>query len=359
MDEATLTLRAERRARIVAGLGSLARLPKLISGLNPYRVALIVDGNVPWSIVEAVRDGLESIGIPASVLRVKGGEAAKTIESVEAMWRFMAREGVTRDSMVLAVGGGGLLDAAGFAAATYMRGIMLAYLPTTTLAQADAAVGGKTAIDLGWAKNLIGAFYHPDLVVIDPSILGGLPEEAYTPGFAEVVKHAVIKGGWWLSWLKSRAEGVKSRDPKTLDEVIRFSVSVKLEVIKRDYVERGYRAVLNFGHTVGHAVEAASSYRVSHGYAVSMGLAAESRLAVEVTGLPEGEAAEVEWALRALGLPTRIPLPPSLLVDAMRLDKKFARGRPRIPLPRRLGDFSVVELDWEMVKSWLSRVTRT
>ncbi len=359
MDEATLELTVERRARIIVGAGSLARLPRLVAGLDPHRVAAVVDGNVPWSLVEAVRDGLESEGIPVSVLRVRGGEGAKTLESVERMWRFMAEEGVTRQSLLLAVGGGALLDAAGFAAATYMRGIMLAYVPTTTLAQADAAVGGKTAIDLGWAKNLVGVFYHPDLVVIDPLLLRSLPNGAYMPGFAEVVKHATIKGGWWLSWLESRADGIKSRDPRVLDEVIRFSVSVKLEVIRRDYAERGYRAVLNFGHTLGHAVEAASGFRVSHGHAVSIGLATESLLAVEVAGLPPEEASAVEGALKALGLPTQVPLTPERLLEAMRLDKKFARGKPRIPLPRRLGDFTIVELDWGVVKSWLSRVTRT
>lgn len=359
MDEATLTLRAERRARILVGSGALKRLPGLVSGLDPYKAAIVADANVPGSLVEAVRRGLEAEGIPAGVMSVCCGERVKSIDSVAEMWEFMAREGLTRESVLVAIGGGALLDAAGFAAATYMRGVMLAYVPTTTLAQVDAAIGGKTAVDLGRAKNLVGAFYHPDLVVVDPLILRGLPRQAYTPGFAEVVKHAAIKGGRWLSWLRSRAGGVESRDPRVLDEVVRFSVSVKVEVIRRDYTERGFRAVLNFGHTVGHAVEAASGYRVSHGHAVSMGLAAESRLAVEVAGLPEREALEVEETLRAFGLPTVIPLEGRRLLAAMRHDKKFTRGRPRIPLPRRLGDFSIFEVDWGVLESWLSKVTRT
>ncbi|GAB6148078.1 3-dehydroquinate synthase [Stetteria hydrogenophila] len=359
MDEATLTLRSERRARIVVGNGSLSLLPRLAAGLDSYMAVVVHDPGIPGGLVARVRRGLEEAGLRTLVHPARRGEEAKTIEAVVEIWEFLARAGATRDTLLVAVGGGGVLDAAGFAAATYMRGVKLAYVPTTTLAQADAAIGGKTAIDAAGVKNLVGAFYHPDLVVVDPSILAGAPEEAYTPGFAEVVKHAAIKGREWVEWLRSKAPGVKARDPRVLEEVVKFSVSVKLEVVERDYTEAGYRAVLNFGHTIGHAVEAASGYRIPHGYAVSVGLNAESRMAVELTGLPEEEAGLLAETLRAFGLPLKAPPLPGDPLAALRLDKKFRRGKPRLPLPRRLGDFEIVEVDWGVLESWVPRLIPT
>lgn len=359
MDEVTLELSTRRKARIVVGRGSLEKAPKIIADLNPHLAVAIVDNRVPRHYVQEVIVGLGREGIPVNTLRIDGGESTKTIETVERIWKFMANSRATRRSLLLAIGGGALLDAAGFAAATFMRGVMLAYIPTTTLSQADAAIGGKTGIDLAWAKNLVGVFYHPDVVIIDPLILADLPIDAYLPGFAEVVKHAAIKGSHWVSWLQSRIEGIMARDPHVLDKIIRFSVSTKVEVIKRDYVENGVRAVLNFGHTVGHAIEAASNYMVSHGNAVAIGLVAESLLAKETTGFPRDEAQMLIDLIRRLGLPTETTYSADTLLGAMRLDKKFLNGNPRIPLPRKLGDFTIVELGWGDMRRWLSKVTRT
>ena len=359
MDEVTLELSTRRKARIVIGRGSLEKAPKIIADLNPHLVVAIVDNRVPHRFAEEVIDGLEREGIPVNTLRIDGGENTKSIETVERIWKFMAGSRATRRSLLLAVGGGALLDSAGFAASTYMRGVMSAYIPTTTLAQSDAAIGGKTGIDLAWAKNLVGVFYHPDVVIIDPLILVDLPEDVYLPGFAEVVKHAAIKGEQWVSWLQSRIEGIMARDPQVLDDVVRFSVSAKIDVIKRDYVENGVRAFLNYGHTMGHAIEVASNYKVSHGNAVAIGLVAESLLAVETTGFPRDEAQMLIDLVRHLGLPTETTYPADILLDAMRLDKKFLNGNPRIPLPRKLGDFTIVELDWGDIRWWLSAVTRT
>ncbi len=358
MDEVTLTLHEERAARIVVGSGALSKLPELVAGLDPLNVLVLADPGVPGGLVNDVISGLVERGLRASASTVGGGEGVKTIRSVERIWRLMAASGLTRRSLVVAVGGGSLLDASGFAASTYMRGVRLAYVPTTTLAQADAAVGGKNAVDIDGWKNLVGTFYHPDIVVIDPTILASLPHRIFVDGFSEVVKHAALRGAGRVSWLLTIAEAVRARDERVLDQVIRFSVMTKVDVIRRDYKERGVRALLNFGHTVGHAIEVVSGYRVSHGAAVAAGLVAEASLATKVLGMPEDEVSLLASALTELGLPTSVGYPPERLVSAMRLDKKFLNGKPRIPLPRRLGDFEIVELDWEVIGDWLTELAR-
>lgn len=358
MDEATLELRMERKARVVVGRGSLARLPSLVAGMNPHQVLIIVDSGVPRQLAHVMEEGLRGEGLKVYMTVTSGGEGVKTLSSVEGIWKIMAEVGMTRGSLLLAMGGGALLDAAGFAAATYMRGIMSAYIPTTTLAQSDASIGGKTGIDLPWSKNIVGVFYHPELVVIDPEILLGLPDHAYITGFSEVVKHAAIRGREWVTWLMDKVDGIRARDPDVLTEVVRFSVETKLDIIRRDYLEKGLRTLLNFGHTLGHALEVASGYRISHGEAVSAGIVAESLLAQEIAGFPGDEAELLRSLLEMLGLPTRINCQAFILLQAMRRDKKFTRGKPRIPLPRRLGEFTVEELSWGVVESWLSKATR-
>ncbi len=357
MDEVTLTLHEEKVSRVVVGSGALSRLAGLVTGLDPLNVLVLADSGVPDSIVDSVVNQLEGRGMTVSASSVGGGEGVKTLGSVEKIWRLMVASGLTRRSVLVAIGGGSLLDASGFAASTYMRGIKLAYVPTTTLAQVDAAVGGKNAIDVGGGKNLVGTFYHPDIVVIDPTILANLPNHIFVDGFSEVVKHAAIRGKRWVSWLLTIADAVMARDEKVLNEVVRFSVLTKLDVIRRDYKERGARVLLNFGHTVGHAIEVVSGYRISHGKAVAMGLVAEASLATKVLGLPMDEADLLSAALTELGLPTGIGYSAEELVSVMRLDKKFLNGRPRIPLPRRLGDFEIVEFEWGVIAACLSELT--
>lgn len=359
MDETTVELAVRRRAKIIVGRGSLETAAKHIADLDPNLVVAIVDNRVPEKHLENIVQRLETEGVQVYTARIDGGENVKTIRNVEKIWQIMAGARMTRRSLLLAIGGGALLDAAGFAAATYMRGVMSGYIPTTTLAQADAAIGGKTAIDLAWAKNLIGVYSHPDIVVIDPLILTTLPRKVYIPGFAEVIKHAAIRGRSRVSWLQARLEGIMARDPYVLDDVIRFSISTKLEVIKKDYIEKGVRTLLNFGHTMGHAIEVASGYKVNHGNAVAVGIVAESSLAVTTTGFPADEAELLTDLIRRLGLPTQTRYPANILLEAMRLDKKFLNNRPRIPLPRRLGDFTIKELSWGDIKIWLSKVTPT
>lgn len=356
MDEATIEVCDARRVRVLTGLGLLGRLGEILEGYNPYKVLLVMDSRLPAGTASLISSSLGG-RFRLSVYRVEGGEQVKGIGFVESLWRFMAGEGFTRRSMVVVAGGGTLLDAAGFAAATFMRGVPTVYIPTTTLAQVDASIGGKTGIDFDGGKNIVGVFHHPEVTVIDPELLLGLPRNIYLEGFSEVVKHAVIAGRGWLEWLERHAEGIAARDPQVLYEAVAFSVSTKLDIVSRDYVERGVRAVLNYGHTYGHAVEASTGYRVPHGHAVSLGLVAESMLAMEVTGFPEDDADRIHRVLEALSLPTRMRLDPERLVRAMKNDKKFLDGTPRIPLPRRPGDFTIEEIPWRAVEDWVRRAS--
>ena len=353
MDE--ITLRHERRARVVVGRGSLEKLPDTVGQLDPHRILAIADSRVGDERLSNIEESLRGQGYSVHLIKVAGGEQVKTLAFIARLWRLMAKLGLTRDSLVIGIGGGTLLDAAGFAASTYMRGCKLAYVPTTTLAQADAAIGGKTGINLG-GRNVVGTIYHADLVIIDTSFLDSLSYSDYISGFSEVVKHAVIKGYRWIEFLEDRLDGIKSRDPRVVDEVIRFSVKTKMDIIASDYLEKGLRTILNFGHTVAHALEAATDYKIGHGQAVSIGVHIESLIANRLLGFPLSDVERITSILEALGLPVKLPVDASLLLAHMRHDKKFTRGEPRLPLPRRIGEFEIVTLSWGELASCLREI---
>jgi 3-dehydroquinate synthase len=230
-------------------------------------------------------------------------------------------------------------DLAGFLAASWHRGVPLVQVPTTLLAMVDAAIGGKTAVNLRGGKNLVGAVHQPLAVYADTAALDTLPQARLRDGFAEVVKAGVIADAGLFRWLEPRAARLLERRPRLLTEAIDRSVQVKASVVRRDEREAGRRAMLNFGHTVAHALEAASGYRVSHGRAVAIGMVVEAHLAVAATGFPVAELERLERLLAAFGLPTRVPpgLAPERLARAARRDKKARRGRTRYALPLRLG----------------------
>ena len=356
MDELVVEAGFKVESRVLVGRGSVGRLPGLVAGMDPSSVVVVVDSGLPRVVVEGLVSGLRGEGMDVSVLDGGGGENAKSLAVLEGLWAGMARAGVTRDSVVVAVGGGALLDVAGFAAATYMRGVRSVYVPTTTLAQADAGIGGKTGVDLAGLKNVVGAFHMPVYTIVDPGLLAGLPWEVYISGYAEIVKHAALRGRRWVEYVGERVSGVVSRDPGVVEELVRFSIETKVDFIRRDYREKGVRALLNFGHTLGHAVESVSGYRVGHGQAVAVGMVGEALLASRVLGFPREELDLLVEVLSGLGLPTRTEIFVEGLLDAMRHDKKFLRGKPRLPLPRRFGVFKVVELGWGDVEDWLRRL---
>ncbi|MEB3780922.1 MAG: 3-dehydroquinate synthase [Desulfurococcales archaeon] len=341
---------------IVVSVGALSDSSVYINRLDPYTIHLVYD-----VMVEEWANQLEdSLGLKVHRIPLRGGEGVKSLEGVKHIWLSLLKTGATRDSLVIAMGGGSILDAAGFAASTYMRGCKLAYIPTTLLAQADAAIGGKNGINLE-GKNIIGTFRIPELTIIDPEVLESLPEDSYVDGLAEVVKHAVIGGKWFMELLVDNVEPILSRDTSLLEKVIYHSVSVKASIVERDPFERWDRMILNYGHTIGHALEKASNYTISHGKAVSIGMSIEGLIASKLTGFPLDELNLQNEVLEKLKLPTYKPgsgIDLRGLLEHMGMDKKFRRGRPRLPLPVELGSFKIVELEWRQLWRLLETLER-
>ena len=263
----------------------------------------------------------------------------------------MLGKGYVRDSAVIALGGGVVGDLAGFVAATFMRGIPVVQVPTTLVAMVDASIGGKTAVDTFAGKNLVGAFHPPAAVLIDPQLLATLPLRELRAGFAEIIKHGVIADEPYLFQVANSASDLLSNGGSMSDMMVSLivrSVEIKAEIVSRDEREEGLRKVLNFGHTIGHAVEMASGYSLLHGEAVAIGMALESRLA-ELLGLAQtGTAATVIRTLQAAGLPTDLPkdFGPEAVIEAMRSDKKGRSGKMMFALPLRIGAMAGEDTGW-------------
>jgi 3-dehydroquinate synthase len=263
----------------------------------------------------------------------------------------MLGKGYVRDSAVIALGGGVVGDLGGFVAATFMRGIPVVQVPTTLVAMVDASIGGKTAVDTFAGKNLVGAFHAPAAVLIDPQLLATLPLRELRAGFAEIIKHGVIADEPYLFQVASSASDLLSEGGSMSDRMVSLivrSVEIKAEVVSRDEREEGLRKVLNFGHTIGHAVEMVSGYSLLHGEAVAIGMALESRLA-ELLGLAQtGTAATVIRTLQAAGLPTDLPknFGPEAVIQAMKSDKKARSGKTMFALPLRIGAMAGEDSGW-------------
>jgi 3-dehydroquinate synthase len=317
--------------------GLLARLNDLVERHLPRRrVALLADETV----YRLLRDGrLAGARWDGAALTFPAGERSKTRETWSRLTDELLRLGFGRDSAVVALGGGVAGDLAGFVAATYMRGIPCLQVPTTLLAMLDASVGGKTGVDTPEGKNLIGAFHPPVAVLADPLVLATLPDREYRAGLAEAVKHGLVADRDYFAWIEASVDPLVARDPTALQRLVRRSVEIKAEVVGEDEREEGRRAILNAGHTVAHALERATDFRLPHGEAVGLGLVAEAALATGL-GLATPEAgARVAALLERLGLPTRLgePLPEERIIAAMASDKKNREGGVRFALPRGVG----------------------
>src|SRR6184192_2438917 len=304
-----------RSYRIVVASGALQSVGERLRELRlGSRAALVSDGAVMRLYGKTVVASLEAAGFTVTTIDVPEGEAAKTLTVAQHCWDQLLTAGLDRTSTVLALGGGAVGDVAGFAAATYMRGVNVVQLPTTVLAQVDASIGGKTAIDHPLAKNLIGAFHQPRLVVVDPAVARTLPEREFRSGLAEIVKHGIVLDADYFA------------------------------EVERDEREAELRHVLNYGHTIGHALEAATGYtRYAHGEAVSLGIVAEARLARRLGIADEETTTRQERMLDTLGLPVRAPsIDVEPIVSAMARDKKAKDGRVPFVLAPRIGAFRIV-----------------
>jgi 3-dehydroquinate synthase len=337
--------RADYRVRVVRGL--LSRVgPLLRAAGRRGSVALVSDRTVGRLYGVRVSTGLRRAGFRVLAYSIPDGERAKSFETFRRLCEQWARDRIDRETLVLALGGGVVSDVAGYAAASYARGLEWAIVPTTLLAQADASIGGKVGINLDAGKNLLGAYHHPAAVFADPDTLVTLSARAYRSGLAEVVKMGVIRRPGILDDLAALSRRGTLRSAAAVAPLIRAAASEKAAIVSADERDAGVRRVLNFGHTVGHALEAASAYRgYLHGEAVSVGMTAALRLSVAEAGLDPSDAAAVEALQRALGLPTRLARPPGEdFWRALGMDKKRGRGRLRMVLCPAIGRSKVFEM---------------
>lgn len=308
---------------------------------------IVTDENVAKLYAEKITASIRDADMESNLLSVPAGEGHKTLETVNQIWHACLHAGMARKSTVIAFGGGVIGDIAGFAASTYMRGLNWVCVPTTLLAMVDASLGGKTGFDLPDGKNLIGSFYPPKLVLADPQTLKSLPERELKSGLAEVVKHGIISDPQLFSLCARGLDWVKYN----LMAVVKPAMAVKITIIEDDPYERGLRAALNLGHTVGHAVEIVSGFRLRHGEAVSIGMVAEAKLAERLTVAGKGLSEAIRETLSKLGLPVDIPkeLPREQLLRAMRMDKKKSNGMIRFALPVEIGKVDLIDVaDLEM-----------
>jgi len=323
----------ERSYDILIGAGLLARTGEFLSALQlGKRGVIITDTNVEKLYATKVRAALT--GFDTEILAVPAGENSKSLRQAHRLLEMLPGRKLDRRSFVLALGGGVVGDLAGFVAATYLRGINFIQVPTSLLAMVDSSVGGKTGVNLPQGKNLVGAFYQPRLVIADTDTLKTLPERELRAGFAEVIKTAAIRDAGFFAWLEQHGQTLPA-------EVIRRCCEIKADVVSRDEREGGLRAILNFGHTVGHAMEALAKYEgVLHGEAVALGMCCAAELSVKRAGLPRAEADRLKRLIAGSQLPTRLgeKFRVEDLRAAMQLDKKAVGGRLRFVLLKRLGE---------------------
>ena len=315
-------------------------LPRLVAETSPSgRCALVSDETVAELWGAQVAKLLEEAGLDATVATFPAGEAFKTRETWVAITDALVAAGLGRDCCLVALGGGVVGDVAGFVAATYLRGVSFVQVPTTTLAMIDASVGGKTGVDHPSGKNLIGAFHTPSAVLADPAFLETLEPRRRAEGYAEAVKHGAILDGSYAEWLADRAEPLLAGRAGDVERAVVRSVEIKAEVVSEDEFEAGRRQLLNFGHTVGHALESASGYALPHGQAVAVGMVAEAWIG-EVLGVTApGTAAQLRRLVRAFGLPVGHPglRDPERLVERMAWDKKVRGGVVHMVLLEEVG----------------------
>lgn len=337
---------AERSYDIEIGSGTLAGLPEFLRARTKSDHAiLITDSNVEELYADAAGDRLVGEGWEVDVFAIEAGEPSKSVEAVDELWNAMLDEGADRQSAVVAIGGGVVGDLAGFAAATFARGLEFFQAPTTLLAQVDSSVGGKVGINLPGAKNMVGAFWQPRGVLCDVDALQSLPDREYRAGLAEVVKYGVILDADFFAYLEANIDPINARDAAVLTRIVQRSCRLKADVVEQDERETtGLRASLNYGHTFGHAFEAIGEYEaLLHGEAVAAGMRCAMQLAVRLGRVDEVVYARQEALLESLGLLVEpLEADGDEILRLMYRDKKVAAGKLRFILPDRIGHVELV-----------------
>jgi len=340
---------------LLAKLGTECRRLKLGS-----RCAIISDSNVARNYANAAQRALRGAGFEPSLIVVPPGEKSKSLKTVKECYEKLAAKRLERSSFIIALGGGVVGDLAGFVAATYLRGLSFVQVPTTLLAQVDSSVGGKVGVNLKAGKNLVGAFHQPRVVLCDLETFDSLPTREYRSGLAEVIKYGVIYDAAFFRALERNMLKLLERDAGTLAAVVARCCEIKAKVVREDETENGLRAILNFGHTLGHALEAISHYgRYLHGEAISLGQVFAVQLSRKATDLSEAEAQRIVLLLQRAGLPTQLKLTPSHitnLMDAMKLDKNVHGGEIKFVLAREIGQVEFgKQVSTELLKQTLNR----
>ena len=337
----SLTVRTERGSYpVLVDRGIHGRLPALLRDFAPgHRYVFVSDEVVSSLYAEPLADAARASGLEASVLTFPAGEASKTRKQWSILTDRMLDLGVGRDGVLVAVGGGVVGDLAGFVAATYLRGIPVVQVPTSLVAMIDSSVGGKTGVDVRAGKNLVGAFHPPAFVAVDPDAAKTLPVGERAQGLAEALKHGAILDGAYFEELVGEAEALLGGDEAATLRAVSRSVELKAGVVGRDERESGLREILNFGHTFGHAIEAASGYSLKHGDAVGLGMVLEARLGEELGVTSDGTARRLRRALGSFGLGggADVPAQAKEILGFLGADKKSRGGRPRFVLLEGIG----------------------
>ena len=362
MRELTVQL-GERSYPIYIGEGLLDQAAFYFDkhGIGKQSPLLIVtDEQVGRLYLDKLESGLRAAGYRTVSAVVPAGEQAKSLSQFEELITIALKAGLDRKSAIIALGGGVVGDLAGFVAASYMRGIRYVQMPTTILAH-DSSVGGKVAVNHPLAKNIIGAFHQPEMVVFELSFLRTLPEREIRAGYAEVIKHALIADAEFFRWVDEQAERLLALDPAAVEHALHTGCRIKADIVSADERENGLRAILNVGHTIGHALEAVAGYgELLHGEAISIGMAGETLLAVHY-GCPASVHRETVRVLRKFGLPVGLPpgLDPERIMRAMGHDKKFREGKAVFALPTGIGGAAVQEgVPAELVRDILQQLMR-
>lgn len=345
---------------IAAGMLASGHAAEIVASVTcARRVCLVTHPGLQAAYAAPLAAGLQARGVVTTTLTVPPGERRKNLRSVARLYAAFLAAGLDRQGVVIAIGGGVLGDMAGFAAATYLRGVRFVQVPTTLLAQVDASVGGKTGVDLPEGKNLVGAFHQPATVLIDPHTLRTLPARELRSGLAEVVKYGIIDDDRFFQETVALLPALRRRDEKALAAIIARSCAIKAEVVAQDETEQGQRAILNFGHTIGHALEAVTAYRrYKHGEAIAIGMVSAALIGEQTGDTSPAVTQALDGALRAAHLPVAFPrdIDVAAVLAAAQRDKKALDGRLRFVLARRIGEVFVTgDVPVEAVQAALAR----
>ncbi|MBN2601224.1 MAG: 3-dehydroquinate synthase [Candidatus Marinimicrobia bacterium] len=344
---------------VIIGSGILESLPQFIDK-RPKRYAIITNPLVGGLVHDRVRDILSAQNVDVFSIVIPDGERYKSLKTVSKIYDSLLESRFDRDDMVIGLGGGVITDIAGFVAATLKRGCRLVNIPTTLLSQVDASVGGKTGVNHSSGKNLIGSFYQPELVLADSDLLQTLPDREFRNGLAEAIKAALIRDPALVDFLTEEKDAVLHRDRAALQSIVRRCIEIKRDIVEQDEKEiSGVRSLLNFGHTVGHMIEAGSHYRgVKHGEAVAIGMALEARIGSQLSTLDVQQVTRIENLIRAYQLPVTIPgkLELKMIRQYLLQDKKIRGGRLKLPVLMGIGKSKIEELTWDRFVSYMDQI---